>query len=205
MKIKGKTSLVIAGSWNVSVITPNWIAEQIDWLSSDENVPLEVAIGTGATRFTIEDIDIQTAPNRLDLIAATETPETYDRIGELGRAIVEELPHTPLQAVGHNIVYSLEENESFRNINGMDIDRAQELYQDIAGALAVNTMQLKHAIEYDDRVLNLTFRVSRKEVSIDFNYHYAITKGVRVVDLITAFADSVNDSRNLASKLVTKE
>lgn len=70
VKKRPSTNLTIVGAWNTAILTPEWVAQRVDWLKTDEKIPVEVSIGIPQIiRFRLHGVIVQPTSNRLDLIA----------------------------------------------------------------------------------------------------------------------------------------
>ncbi len=75
-------------------------------------------MGTNNIRFTIEDILIQPAQDRLNLFAKKEENSVYESISNLADKVYNKLPYTPIKAVGHNCEIKLSKNDTFKDLEG---------------------------------------------------------------------------------------
>lgn len=202
MEIKGNTNLVIAGNWNLSILTPDWFLKQFpDKIQHKKQIPVEFSVGTGAIRFTLENILVQPASNRLDLITRFEGVNHYNRIIDFAVGIVEKLPHTPITAVGHNISYYLT-TEKFKCCEEEKLDELQDQYSKFIKKTVLNSQQIKHSLEFEDHILNLLFDVNRKKSYIDFNFHYKVTETQKIRNYVASFTENILSSKEIFKELV---
>ena len=203
VKKRLSTNLTIVGAWNTAILTPEWVVQRVDWLKTDEKIPIEVSIGTPQNiRFRVHGVIVQPTSNRLDLIAEGESSQTYDLIARMATSIVERLPHTPIRAVGHNLSFDLDDGERFSAVSGTDLDSVQEQYRGIGGGDAVNEIQVKHAVESSRYTLNVTYGLTRENLVLDLNYHYPIVEGVDLAGILKEFPDNIHAGNELAEHLV---
>ncbi len=204
METRASTNLVLVGSWNVAILTPQWIAHHLPWLKVDgKAIPVEVALGIGQRlRFSVADVLIQPSPNRLDLVAKTEAEAVYDTIARIASSIVEKLPHTPITAVGHNVAFRLTAEEKIKKLQGVDLDDLQGFYRDVAGGSAVNQLQVKHAVDFSTYTLNITYMLEREQSVIDLNYHYVVGGGSDVRSMLSEFPKNIASAGEISQRLV---
>ncbi len=184
-------------------MTPEWVIQQIDWLKTDDPIPIEVAIGVPQSiRFRVHGVLVQPNPGRLDLIAEKEINDTYELISRIAVSIVERLPHTPIRAIGHNVAFKLDETEQFRAIQGTDLDALQEHYRRVKRGDAINQIQIKHTVESSRYTLNVTYAVSRNDMVLDLNYHYPMVEVLNLVSTLQDFSDNIAEAGELAQRLV---
>ena len=204
MEIKGSTNLVVAGNWNVSILTPNWFVKQFPRLiKTTKNIPVEFQIGGGGMRFTLEDIVIEPTANRLNVRTEIEDDVHYELIMKLTAGVVEKLPHTPIVAIGHNVSYSLT-SEVFRFFEKDHIDAYLNTYSDLLPKVNMNSQQIKHVLAFEDYLLNLTYEIGRKKCHIEFNFHYNVTETSPIQDYIGAFKKNILQTRELIKQLTKK-
>ncbi len=205
MEIRNSTNLVIKGSWNLGILTPEWFIKEFYPDYSQEKIPVELALGTNNIRFTIEDILIQPAQDRLNLFAKKEENSVYESISNLADKVFNKLPYTPIKAVGHNCEIKLSKNDTFKDLEGWNLDQIQDLYKNKTDSSAVNSVQIKHSIEYTDHLLNLTYSIGRSENFLGFNFHYDINLSTNIENTIKEFPKNIEKAEKIASELIIKE
>ncbi|HEB30155.1 MAG TPA: hypothetical protein ENI15_04685 [Spirochaetes bacterium] len=202
MEIKDHTNLVIAGNWNLGILTPDWIIKEFpDKIKQKKDVPIEVSIGIGSIRFTIDDIIIQPNLNRLDLITNIEDDLHYNKIMDIALGIVQKLPHTPLSAIGHNISYYLT-TETFKFFDEEKLDLFEDRYKEIIKNTVFNSQQIKHSLDFEDHILNIIYEVNRKKSHVNFNFNYKVSDRKKIESYISSFKENISSSKNIFKKLV---
>ncbi|MBA7705697.1 hypothetical protein ES703_114533 [subsurface metagenome] len=202
MEIKEHTNLIIVGNWNINILTPDWFIKQFpDKIKHKQPVPVEFSLGTGVIRFTIENIIIQPTSNRLDLITTIEDVNHYNTITDFAIGIVEKLPHTPISAIGHNIAYYLT-TERFKYFNEDQVESFHGKYNQFIKKVVLNSQQIRHSLEFEDYILNLTYDINRKKSYIDFNFHYTVTEITKANDYIMSFKDNISSTAEIFKELV---
>lgn len=201
MELIGYPSIVIVGLWNRRIIMPEWFQTQFPELPKID-IPVEMELNSGIFRFTIEDIEINPQENKLILFAKKRENRTYALVEALAEGTVKELSHTPFLSIGHNIEYSVMENEKFTLFPEDIMHKAEIFYKEKAGALALTQDELMHRISYEHYSLNLTHLASRKEKKLLFNYHYPTNQYQKIIEYIKDFRRNIEHSKQLASNLV---
>lgn len=206
MKIREKTNLVIVGSWNLGILKPDWFKKEFEWKNENKNIPIELSLGsTNLIRFTLDDILIQPFHNRLELIANKEDDDIYESISALAYKILEKLPHTPINAIGQNRVYILEKNETFKHLQDIRLDDFKDIYEEKAESSTINTIEIKHVIEYEDHFLNIIYIINRKNSIIHLNFHYNIQSAVDPKNIITRFIDNIIRADKIVKNLIVED
>lgn len=96
---------VAIGAFNPYVITPDWLVKYGICLKDDLNVRL-VAIGEGAA-FQFGPVEWQVDNRRLSVSSAQRDADC----GGMVSRVLSLLPHTPVQAVGHNFHFTAAKDE----------------------------------------------------------------------------------------------
>ena len=199
MELKEKPSLVIIGKWNQAILTHEWILKEFPGNFKQKETPIEYSFDINAFRFTIDNILIQPTSRSLILFAEKLEEKLYKKISGLASGIVDKLPHTPIIAIGHNIAYYSKKVNFF---NYSKLDDLQEEYKKKITTGVINSQQIKHSIEFEDHVLNLSFNINRKKCFIDFNYHYPIKSISNKTEIINKFKENIIHSKSLLKELM---
>ncbi|PAY19215.1 hypothetical protein CKO51_12730 [Rhodopirellula sp. SM50] len=100
-------NVIVAGRWNKAILTPAGVAERLFGLQ--KGTPVEVLVALDQLLpHKIKHDGIVVTPDDLRLEAAPQvfTYANLEKAIETARRAVEELPKTPLEAVGINVRYS---------------------------------------------------------------------------------------------------
>lgn len=207
MTFKEYPSLVIAGVWNLGILTPQWYAREFPDLIKQKEFPVEMQIGTGALRFTIENIVINpnpdTNPDRLIFFSQKDEDSQYDLIEKLAVGTVTKLPHTPIAALGHNVSYFTDEKK-FRLFDPDVLDKSEDFYKKEVSVSSLNTQRTIHCLSYENFTLNLTYEFNRKKNSVSFNYHYDVSNiGIdKIGEYILDFRKNIKNAEALMMKII---
>ncbi len=205
MKIKDNPNIVIAGAWNLNILTPTWFAQEFPDLIKQKEVPVEVEIGTGILKFSIDDrVKINPNPDKLIFFSEIAERSNYELVEKLAMDTVSKLRHTPITALGHNVSYFLDE-ESFSLFNEESMSKYEDYYKKELSIAAFNTQQIMHALSYENYTLNLTYNMNRQKNFISFNYHYNMTDTGRIKEFISEFKNNINNSEEIFNKIVVKK
>ena len=159
-----KWSLVVVGSWNTRILSPDWLAKNVFHVQNIQ--VLFPVLGDAPPVYRAEDIQITVADNRIVVAPMRCDNELLQRIEDAAWYLLDTLPYTPVTAFGQNFHYEVESSAP-----GLE----QILrFSDIPATTGrINETALKRAISMPDCVLNLTITQS-ESMSIDLNYHYAV-------------------------------
>ncbi len=205
MKIKENPNIVIAGAWNLNILTPKWFAQEFPDLVKQKEVPAEVQIGTGILKFSIDDrIKINPNPDKLIFFSEIAERSNYELVEKLAMDTVSKLSHTPITALGHNVTYFLDEG-SFSLFNEDSMSNYEDYYKKELSITAFNTQQILHTLSYENYLLNLTYNINRQKNFVSFNYHYNVTDTGRIREFISEFKNNINNSEEIFKKIVVKK
>ena len=106
----GKTALVIAGAWDPAILVPNWVLQfGLNRAGSNEPVQMAVAAAAGGflefPRYTLPEFAYIVRPDTLILSPPVTRPDTIARTEEAAALMLESLPHTPVNGLGHNFEF----------------------------------------------------------------------------------------------------
>ena len=100
------SNVVIRGNFNPYIFSPEWLTSQGVWEEQEVHLALGATLGDGI-QFRAVNTDVEWSVSSRSLIIAT-----LGDAGSLAVSVLEKLPHTPVQAVGCNFVFSLPNWES---------------------------------------------------------------------------------------------
>ena len=162
-------NIVIAGAWNVAILTPEGVARRLFDLEPGTPVEVQVAVDVGAPiRVRHENIIVQPSPTSLVITPQDSTAEALENSVIIASRALTCLPETPMSAAGLNLRFLFDE------IPDSLIEAGKSVIDDKltdAGFEIVEKM-LKRRIVWEDGVLNL--EISEREDSsalVVFNYH----------------------------------
>lgn len=177
----------ILGAWNRAILTPDWLRQQFpDWFQEKQ---FEVQFRQGGSglpiRFKFQRVILEPASNRLILRPIDSETGSLEFVGELGLAIFNKLEHTPILAVGHNVYYALDENESlviqkFTDDRGLD-----EFYKSVE--LANRITIIRHTFSFENHNLTITYDGSTPKQQVAFNFHYDANSTAKIRHALTSF------------------
>lgn len=156
-------SVVIAGYWNQAILTPAGIAYRLFKKPKDTPVQVEIPLD-GIAPYRVRDgsIIIMAQPKRLHIIAEPPCYENLERALQIASVALTELPETPVQAAGFNIIYQIEDMpEIILKYIASEIDEAisDRKYQ-------ISTRVLKRSINWLQGKLNLEITCDEKSLGI---------------------------------------
>lgn len=175
-KIVEESSVVIAGYWNPSIIVPEWINHYLR-AGSDQNVGITLQLGnpTSPVIYEFDNINLKVRADRIEFVP-TDTDACKLAVLKAVQAIVSELKHTPVQAIGVNFVYQEESPEE----SLMGIFLINDPHQIADLPIILNYPQVIRKISFNDcKDFELIFSASLNDngmVKLEFNFNQNISK-----------------------------
>lgn len=162
-------NIVIAGAWNIAILTPEGVARRLFNLEPGTPVEVLVAVDVGAPiRVRHENIIVQPSPTNLVITPQDSTPEALANSVTVATRALNSLPETPMSAAGLNLRFQFDQiPDSLIEVGKSVID---DKLPD-AGFEIVEKV-LKRRIVWQGGVLNLEI-LEREDSSalVVFNYH----------------------------------
>jgi hypothetical protein len=162
-------NIVIAGSWNTAILTPEGVKTRLFGL--DVGTPIEVLVpidGRTPLQMKYNNINVQPASDRLIISPIEPNPDALIAAVDVAQRALTSLPETPLTAAGVNIRYSYE------SMPDALIESGVSTIDDKITDEGHKTLQKKLArkIKWEEGVLNLEITESNDSSGlVVFNYH----------------------------------
>lgn len=183
-----ETSIVAVGAWNRAILSPEWIARHGMGHNDPVNYELELPVGGFGLppRFVLLDLRFCVFPNRFEIRPVTQTLACLDLAERTLRAILNRLPHTPVQGVGFNFGCDADApgDQTLAPLNAVnDLDVLDFAYE-------VTETTLTSSISFEGRVLNLSRSFSGGKLNLRFNFHHSFSSAA-------AAAESLRDAQGV--------
>jgi hypothetical protein len=205
--IPNDPSIVIAGSWNVAIMSPPWLQKHIPAIFKEgENIPIDVVFGgQPEIKINAANMIIHPTSTRLAISATVANRNTYDNMIIFSNEIMNALHHTPVTAIGHNIAYTLEDNETFQVLESQTNEGDQAFYDDKLEGGTLISQNIQHSIGFENKKLNLSYAINKEQRTISYNFHYDLLNvSISKKDIINEFIENIEYSESTLEKLVKK-
>ncbi|KJU86848.1 hypothetical protein MBAV_000962 [Candidatus Magnetobacterium bavaricum] len=163
------------GAWNVAILNPKWIANEIMKLPIETAILMELGVGTTLRlRAKIADLFFIPTNERLILNPSKEDDEVFKLADSAVNKLYNTLPYTPIEAIGYNFTYELDEREDFSVDIKFELPCLNDFYKDIE-ASAVLESEVHHALKLSNDayvIFNITLRIVSDKKIVAINYHY---------------------------------
>jgi hypothetical protein len=164
-------TIVLLGGWNMSILTPQWISQN---LLEQSNVDLEVLVTPGnqpQLRYRTNRFVLTPSTRRLTFNVLDDSDETLGGLEAVVIKLLRSLPHTPISAAGLNFKFCEDEDmvDLARLFNFGDSASLAEF------GVTVSATEIQRRLETADVTLNLKLTYLPTQILFDFNYHSDIT------------------------------
>lgn len=104
------TSIVLAGAWNLAVLSPEWIRVRL--LNNIPSVKVQFSIGIDSNfRIDTDDLYINTTASKIIIGLNDESEKSEKQMIEIADMLIDLWSCTPLQAVGYNFEFISDEGQ----------------------------------------------------------------------------------------------
>ncbi len=172
----GKTSLVIAGAWNLPILQPDWVGARL-FDVPQMNVQLAL-LDTGGVRadFALDALDFSAMPGRVEFRPKRPEDACLEQCESAAKRLLELLPETPVTAFGVNFGFILDPNGEATGavLSLPDAPRIRKL------GGSVESTVLSRTVRFDDSIVNMLLRWSNGgPVTVELNHHTEINGAAR--------------------------
>lgn len=130
--------------------------------------------------------------------------KTVKDIGDYASKICETLPHTPIDALGHNFICELQPGQSFAIGNEFNSLTYNDMYKKVNLTPTSNSL-LTHSLSIEGRknvILNVSYTTSDKK-TLSLNYHYQINNNSDLaIEVTKKYFINYEHSLKLLSNLI---
>jgi hypothetical protein len=187
-------------------LNPKWIASEIMNIPTGTSIPMELGLGPSiSVRSKIADLVFIPSSERLIVNPSKEDEELFKHTDEAITRLYNLLPYTPIEAIGYNFQYELEENEDFTIDIDFQASRYNEIYKNIGASAGTESAILHSLALHDDAyvVLNLQLKISGKRKLLSFNYHYQINYSKeKIQKSLNKFYNNYKHSQTVAQSII---
>jgi hypothetical protein len=193
--VDSDNTVVILGSWNVSIFTPDWVKK---YIFNDNIVKAEILLDNiFSIHLTADDFQIFVSPNRLAITNKIKEDVTFEQIQEIVIKLSEYLPHTPVSAFGIN--FKVQVDEKTKILEKANLPFFKEL-------------EKKGTVDYEIKYTvnrgksgQMTLSVSEKEsiCEFDVNFHFNIKKLADLKQTLSNDSESILDYKTKTQSVIS--
>lgn len=195
-------NIVIAGAWNIAILTPEGIAKRLFNLDSGTPVEVQVAVNVRAPiQVKYDDIIVQPAPSSLVILPQTSSPELLEKSVNIAKRALKDLPETPLSAVGLNLRFQ------FDNIPNALIDACESVIDDKLSDKNLKIMDkvLKRQVEWKEGELNIEIHEKQNSSAhVLFNFNKNSNNPVELSEWLEKYEGMLLSSTEIKEILINE-
>ncbi len=187
-KILDGWSLIMVGSWNPRIFTPQWISN--GRLTDQSEVMVEVAFNDLdlPIRYAFDNITMAVSERHIILSPTSPDNDLMLHLEHTSKIILQDLPHTPLSAIGVNFKFNIEDfDESVvDDFKFFDLDALSDKGYEIHESSIARKMK-RNGIDIN---FGLFRGYQRDDIDLIFNFHKNV---VNVEEAVTFIDGKVLD------------
>lgn len=190
-------TLVVVGTWNVSIFTPEWVKENV-LIGKDFQILFPVNIMNSLKFVVPNKYSLAVNGNRLEFQLNDNSDVCSKEFLEPVRNVLRSLIHTPISSFGINYVFKTDEQPGLLST----LPHTNE----IKGAFnsAIESTEVTRSIKLQDgNTLNFKIYQKGQETSFDFNFSYVVNKIQAMLDIL-GDDNIIISKRNVAKELLEK-
>lgn len=204
---KDSVSLVIVGAWNNSILRPEWVAVYGLGVPEGQEISVELLTpvgGEGAPVVRFEKLVYTVQSNRLMIKPQLFDAEGLEIVQKAALGILEQLPHTPVAAIGFNFGFTAEsaddQIEAFRRAQAAVVDAAPEEW-------AVERNKIITTLSKDGVNWNVTRELEGATAVVETNIHAPISSVSAMKAFLDehSFAEAFGAAKELAARILNEE
>ena len=187
-------TLVVVGTWNVSIFTPEWVKENV-LIGKDFQILFPVNI-MNSLKFVV--------PNKYSLAVngkriKGQGKENCDKeLLEPVRNVLRSLIHTPVSSFGINYVFKTNEQPGLLSTLPHTNEIKDALNSEVESTEVTRSIKLQ-----DGNILNFKIYQKGQETNFDFNFSYVVNKIQTMLDIL-GDDNIIISKRNVAKELLEK-
>lgn len=195
-------TIVLAGSWNLAILNPDWFAKEIFGVAEIQ-VELVVENLKVQMKYTSGNVVVVPQPDQIIFGARHANAESLSAIEAAALKVLDRLPVTPLSAIGVNFTY-LETEVPGALAALFDIDDSHKLADN---NIEIKGRSIARELDHSGRTINYAMRQGTNgDVTFSFNFHTDVANaGQAVIALQNKTIEDERFCQHLLSKLYDVE
>lgn len=160
--------IVLVADFNPAIFQTPWIAKHLFGKEEGEEMSIaEILAMNGSVAMPLTFLDgvaVSVTPSKTELWSLDGEDETLAQVESVLLNMLDALPHTPLTAIGCNLVYTDAEPP----------ERVVDLFTTPEGLEAEGVLNMRQSgvqLQLDDHVLNFARFLTATDARFSFNYH----------------------------------
>lgn len=190
-------TLVVVGTWNVSIFTPEWVKENV-LIGKDFQILFPVNIMNSLKFVVPNKYSLAVNGNRLEFQLNDNCDVCSKELLEPVRNVLRSLIHTPVSSFGINYVFKTNEQPGLLSTLPHTNEIKDALNSEVESTEVTRSIKLQ-----DVNILNFKIYQKGQETNFDFNFSYVVNKIQTMLDIL-GDDNIIISKRNVAKELLEK-
>lgn len=190
-------TLVVVGTWNVSIFTPEWVKENV-LIGKDFQFLFPVNIMNSLKFVVPNKYSLAVNGNRLEFQLNDNCDVCSKELLEPVRNVLRSLIHTPVSSFGINYVFKTNEQPGLLSTLPHTNEIKDALNSEVESTEVTRSIKLQ-----DGNILNFKIYQKGQETNFDFNFSYVVNKIQTMLDIL-GDDNIIISKRNVAKELLEK-
>lgn len=188
-------TLVVVGTWNVSIFSPEWVKENV-LIGKDFQILFPVNIMNSLKFVVPNKYSLAVNGNRLEFQLNDNSDVSSKEFLEPVRNVLRSLIHTPISSFGINYVFKTDEQPGLLSTLPHTDEIKGAFNSEIESTEVTRSIKLQ-----DGNTLNFKIYQKGQETSFDFNFSYVVNKIQAMLDIL-GDDNIIISKRNVAKELL---
>lgn len=190
-------TLVVVGTWNVSIFTPEWVKENV-LIGKDFQILFPVNIMNSLKFVVPNKYSLAVNGNRLEFQLNDNCDVCSKELLEPVRNVLRSLIHTPVSSFGINYVFKTNEQPGLLSTLPHTNEIKDALNSEVESTEVTRSIRLQNG-----NTLNFKIYQKGQETNFDFNFSYVVNKIQAMLDIL-GDDNIIISKRNVAKELLEK-
>ena len=180
LPLASEWSIVIAGSWNLAILNPEWLAKKI--FCKDEVEVELVLVGTRPTiRIRSGNVVFFPSSTRVSISCKEASAAALEEVEAVAVKVLKELPVTPLSGIGVNFAFRAEAPTEAL-LDCFNLNDGAKLS---ASGPQILSTGITRAFDDDGNRINYSMELGEdRSVTLKFNFHTPVSDGKEAISAI---------------------
>jgi len=194
-------NIVVLGSLNPAIFHPNWLGK-IKVLEPKEKVEAKIKIGANfPSEFRGDKFKWSLDYSRLQVSLNSPNENSAKLLSEFVCKIFEELPHTPITALGENFAFEIESGpEALIFLKKKEWEVGGKTTWGSVSALQHN---LSVSVDETSKII-ITVENDNQKTSVKFNFHFDVNDTKKMINLCKDIDSNMKKAKNILGEIIKK-
>lgn len=170
-------TIVIVGNWNVAILNPDWVSENI---FEESVINVEVIFGAGQTGLKLSSGNVQIIPTPDRIIFSAFSTGDVSKAETSAVKLLQKLPVTPIKSIGVNFGF-IEDDPSKDILSLFDL-RDKSGISD--AGWTISETSIIRRLKLNSETLNLRVTHGDHGISLHTNFHWNVTSPEAAITIL---------------------